>query len=174
MIHANPYALLDVSQDATDEQIRAAYFRQARLLHPDRNKAPNAGAQFNAAHDAYKLLSNPRQRFALDHGMPLNAEGDVLLSEDEVREGNDKVLQCELKGSLLQLRALLPPPLSAFACGLLRPHPSRRLCRRIERFVSAYGPSYTGPRAASVHTRAREVVGGLERLYDRQFWPDNN
>ena len=40
------YAILGVSPNADAAEIKAAYRRRAKELHPDRNRAPDAAAQF--------------------------------------------------------------------------------------------------------------------------------
>ena len=40
------YAILGVSKDATDAEIKKAFRRKARELHPDVNNAPDAEDRF--------------------------------------------------------------------------------------------------------------------------------
>jgi molecular chaperone DnaJ len=64
------YELLGVSRDATPEQIKKAYRKQALRYHPDRN-ADDKGAEekFKQAAEAYEVLSDPQKREIYDrHG----------------------------------------------------------------------------------------------------------
>lgn len=60
------YEVLGVTRDATDEEIKKAFRRQARKLHPDVNKAPDAEEQFKELNEAYDVLSDPKKRQAYD------------------------------------------------------------------------------------------------------------
>lgn len=60
------YELLGVSRDATDEEIKKAFRRQARKLHPDVNKSPNAEEEFKELNEAYDVLSDPNKRAYYD------------------------------------------------------------------------------------------------------------
>jgi len=53
----NPAAVLGVSAEATDEEIRAAYLLKVRECPPDR-----APEEFERVRDAYELLRDPRRR----------------------------------------------------------------------------------------------------------------
>ncbi|KAJ1480879.1 heat shock protein DnaJ domain protein [Baffinella frigidus] len=62
------YELLGVSPDANDKEIKLAYYKRARDLHPDKNPDdPNAEARFKALSEAYQVLSNPEKRKIYDH-----------------------------------------------------------------------------------------------------------
>lgn len=60
------YDQLNVSRDASDEEIKRAFRKLAQQLHPDRNHAANASdlmAVVNAAHD---VLADPQKRAEYD------------------------------------------------------------------------------------------------------------
>jgi molecular chaperone DnaJ len=70
------YELLGVSRDATQEEIKRAYRRQARKLHPDAN--PNdaeAEDRFKELNKAYSVLSDPDKRQRYDAFGPDGVEG---------------------------------------------------------------------------------------------------
>lgn len=61
------YAILGVSRDASQEEIKAAYRRLARQLHPDVNKDdPDAEEKFKQLNEAYQVLSDPEARALYD------------------------------------------------------------------------------------------------------------
>ena len=60
------YAILGVSKDATDAEIKKAFRRKARELHPDVNKAPDAEDRFKELNEAYDVLSDANKRAQYD------------------------------------------------------------------------------------------------------------
>lgn len=60
------YALLGVSKDASAEEIKRAYRKLARALHPDTNSDPTAEEQFKKVSVAYEILSDPERRLSYD------------------------------------------------------------------------------------------------------------
>jgi hypothetical protein len=54
--YAEYYAILGISLDAEEEDVKTAYRNLARKIHPDVNKAPDATAQMQALNDAYRRL----------------------------------------------------------------------------------------------------------------------
>ena len=64
------YALLGVARDASQEEIRRAYFEAARKLHPDKNTAAGETELFLGVQQAYEVLSNPNRRKQYDATLP--------------------------------------------------------------------------------------------------------
>ena len=63
------YDTLDISQDATADEIKKAYRRLARKYHPDINKAPEAEDKFKEINAAYEILSDKTKKTQYDqHG----------------------------------------------------------------------------------------------------------
>ncbi len=61
------YEVLGVSRDADDDQIKKAFRRRARELHPDVNPDdPAAEARFKEAAEAYEVLASPETRQTYD------------------------------------------------------------------------------------------------------------
>lgn len=66
---ADPYATLGVSKTASDKDIKSAYRKLAKELHPDRNKDnPKAAERFSEVTRAYDLLSDSAKRAQYDRG----------------------------------------------------------------------------------------------------------
>ncbi|MFN8169961.1 MAG: molecular chaperone DnaJ [Candidatus Nanopelagicales bacterium] len=62
------YAVLGVARDATPEEIKRAYRRLARELHPDVNPDPATQDRFKEVTAAYEVLSDPDKRQMYDLG----------------------------------------------------------------------------------------------------------
>lgn len=66
---ADPYKTLNVARDASEADIKKAYRKLAKELHPDRNKDnPKASERFSQATGAYDLLSDKDKRSRFDRG----------------------------------------------------------------------------------------------------------
>ena len=63
---ANYYEILEVSQTATKEEIKSAFRKKARTLHPDVNKAPDAEEKFKELGKAYETLMDDNKRATYD------------------------------------------------------------------------------------------------------------
>ena len=64
---ADLYDVLGVQRDASDKEIKRAFRRLARELHPDVNRHdPEAEEKFKQAAEAYEVLSDPERRRTYD------------------------------------------------------------------------------------------------------------
>ena len=108
------YSVLGVPRNASCEDIKKAYKRQALLFHPDKNKNPEAEEKFKKISEAYSVLTDPSKRQIFDtygeeglknecgdsgfgfFGDPVNIFRDVF--------GDDP--DCPWKGKLLSLSLL--------------------------------------------------------------------
>jgi curved DNA-binding protein len=60
------YSILGVGRDASADQIKQAFRRQAKRWHPDVSKAPDAEAKFRDLNEANEVLSDPEKRRRYD------------------------------------------------------------------------------------------------------------
>lgn len=66
---ADPYATLGVARGASEADIKKAYRKLAKELHPDRNKDnPKASERFSQVTSAYDLLTDKDKRARFDRG----------------------------------------------------------------------------------------------------------
>jgi len=78
----NYYDILKVSPKASGTEIKSAYRRLARKLHPDRNNGSEETAlKFAAIAEAYEILGNAKERVKYDHRLvdaQFNGNGNAL------------------------------------------------------------------------------------------------
>jgi len=82
------YRRLGVSRRASEEQIRTAYLRLAKKLHPDVNRGRGSHEEFLAVKEAYDTLSSPLLRREYDEraaGEPLTGWDDIAARRSVVR-----------------------------------------------------------------------------------------
>ncbi|MCR2834386.1 DnaJ C-terminal domain-containing protein [Parerythrobacter lacustris] len=73
---SDPYATLGVARSASEQEIKSAYRKLAKQLHPDRNTDnPKAAERFSQVTQAYDLLSDKTKRAQFDRG-EIDADGN--------------------------------------------------------------------------------------------------
>ncbi|MFD1471193.1 molecular chaperone DnaJ [Companilactobacillus mishanensis] len=66
MADRDPYDVLGVDKDASQDDIKHAFRSLSKKYHPDINKAPDAEAKFKEINDAYETLKDPQKRAQYD------------------------------------------------------------------------------------------------------------
>lgn len=73
---SDPYSTLGVARTASEQEIKSAYRKLAKELHPDRNQDnPRAAERFSEVTRAYDLLSDKDKRARFDRG-EIDADGN--------------------------------------------------------------------------------------------------
>ncbi|MDG5488165.1 DnaJ C-terminal domain-containing protein [Sphingomonas sp. BGYR3] len=76
---ADPYTTLGVARGASEAEIKSAYRKLAKELHPDRNRDnPRAAERFATVTQAYDLLSDKDKRARFDRG-EIDADGNPAM-----------------------------------------------------------------------------------------------
>ena len=83
------YKILEVEEDASEEEIKLAYRRLAKRYHPDLNKSdPNAKEKFIKLYEAYDILKDPQKRKIYDQAgyNPRNIDlSDIIWRNNSIR-----------------------------------------------------------------------------------------
>jgi len=72
-VQKNYFELLQLSSNATESDVKAAFRRNVLKYHPDVNKSPEASTQFQNLKLAYETLSDPKRR--ADYELTLGLQG---------------------------------------------------------------------------------------------------
>ncbi|KAL8246097.1 hypothetical protein R6Q59_007313 [Mikania micrantha] len=108
------YEVLGVGAGADTVQVKAAYRRLVRVLHPDVGSCGSSADEFMKVHSAYTTLMDPEKRAAYDRG--LVQRGNVVLSStmgSDVRDlGFEPHLKQKMFWTILLLNKFPKKPLS--------------------------------------------------------------
>lgn len=113
------YSTLGVFRDATQEEIKRAYFEAAQRLHPDKNTVAGETELFLDIQQAYEVLSNPKRRSQYDATLPPEAvevnrfiRHEILCSRPNlVRLGEEQLIYVLLEiGPREEQSSELPTP----------------------------------------------------------------
>ncbi|MDQ0313596.1 J domain-containing protein [Amorphus orientalis] len=86
----NPYEVLGVAPDASQDEIRKAYRKLAKQFHPDLNPGNAAAAdRFKAVASAYDIVGDPDKRGRFDRG-EIDASGDERPQHQYYRDFADQ------------------------------------------------------------------------------------
>jgi Ca-activated chloride channel family protein len=119
MSQNNPdyYAVLGVFRDASQEEIKHAYFEAAQRLHPDKNVAAGETELFLGMQQAYEVLSNPKRRNLYDATLPPEIEANPVIKYETafsrpnlVRLGEPQLLYMLLEVEPREQKETLPSP----------------------------------------------------------------
>jgi molecular chaperone DnaJ len=72
----DPYEVLGLSRDASQDDIQQAHRKLVRKYHPDANpEDPRAEERFKEAQQAYEVLSDEKKRREYDEGLRTSSRG---------------------------------------------------------------------------------------------------
>ena len=83
----NYYEILDISQDATADEVTSAYRSRSKDVHPDVNQSPDAEAAMKNLNAAYETLSDSSKRARYDRQL----EEEVKAAEERKRRNSPEV-----------------------------------------------------------------------------------
>jgi Ca-activated chloride channel family protein len=111
------YSILGVFRDASQEEIKHAYFEAAQRLHPDKNIAAGETELFLGIQQAYEVLSNPKRRNLYDATLPPEISDNSVLKHEAlfsrpnlVRLGESQLLYMLLEVSPREEKEGIPSP----------------------------------------------------------------
>ena len=127
------YSLLGLTRDASQEEIKRAYFEAAQKLHPDKNTAAGETELFLGVQQAYEVLSNPARRKQYDATLPPE-EKLYLPYNYEVLYSRPNLVQLD-EPQIIYLILELGVPVEARTA----PSPPLNVCLVLDRSTSMQG-----------------------------------
>jgi len=127
------YSVLGIARNASQEEIKRAYFEAAQKLHPDKNTAAGETELFLGAQQAYETLANPKRRALYDATLPPE-EKISLPYEYKLIYSRPNMVHLD-EPQMLYLIVDLESPLEA----RLSPAPPLNVCLVLDRSTSMQG-----------------------------------
>jgi Ca-activated chloride channel family protein len=139
------YSILGVLRDATQEDIKRAYFEAAQKLHPDKNQAAGETELFLEIQQAYEVLSNPKRKGLYDATLPPELETNTAVNFEVFlsRPNLVRLKEPQLMYALLEIG-------SREAADKI-PTPPLNVCLVLDRSTSMQGEKIDMVKAAAVH-----------------------
>lgn len=152
----DPYLALGVSQEASQEEIKSAYRRIARRLHPDVNQGnPGAGAQFQDITAAYELLTDADRKRVYDSQASKHlSTGDVFTFNLRVTPSKRAIIPLPEAQVIYFLAEILPDPRA-------RDQSQKRESRLNLTLVLDHSNSMNGTRLDKVKVAAHQIIDQL-------------
>ena len=82
----NYYTILKVTPNATQNEIKQAYYKLSKLYHPDTNQSEKAHDHFTAINEAYNVLGNIPDRRKYDRGLSITPKSSPA-TKQQSRKG---------------------------------------------------------------------------------------
>lgn len=139
------YEVLNLPRDASADEIRRAYRRLVRELHPDSNPdSPDSTEKFIAVQEAYEILNNAEKRTKYDTSLPPE-KSIIEVRTIYSRSALIKIKEPQLIFAMLEIS---PPKLASDL-----PAPPLNVCLLLD-----HSTSMKGSRMDMVKTTAIEII----------------
>lgn len=138
------YSILGLPRNASQEDIKRAYFAAAQKLHPDKNRTAGETELFLGVQQAYEVLSNPKRREQYDATLPPE-EKVVLPYTHKVYFSRPNLVNMD-EPQMLYLILELEAPLEAKQT----PSPPLNACLVLDRSTSMHGEKMDLVKSAAV------------------------
>jgi len=139
------YSLLGVGRDATQEEIKRAYYEAAQKLHPDKNTAAGETELFLGVQQAYEVLVNPQRRKQYDATLPPE-EKPSLPYNHKVIYSRPNLIHLEERQMLYMILELETPEEARAT-----PSPPLNVCLVLDRSTSMQGEKMDIVKATAIH-----------------------
>jgi Ca-activated chloride channel family protein len=138
------YSVLGVLREASQEQIKHAYYEAAQRLHPDKNVAVGETELFLEVQRAYEVLSNPKRRAQYDATLPAETDSNPLLKHQVYfsRPGLVQLKEPQLIYVLLEIEPRRE--------GIEIPAPPLNVCLLLDRSTSMQGEKLDMVKTAAI------------------------
>jgi Ca-activated chloride channel homolog len=151
----DPYGTLGVPKDASQEDIKIAYRRIARRLHPDVNQSsPGASVQFQDVTAAYELLMDEAKRKDYDAQVFRRQPNDDLFFTLRLTPSKRAIVPLQEPQVVYLLAEILPDPRA-------RDQEQKRESRLNLTLVLDHSNSMNGTRLDKVKIAAHQIIDQL-------------
>ncbi|HUI88596.1 MAG TPA: VWA domain-containing protein [Anaerolineales bacterium] len=140
---ADYYALLGLLREASQEEIKHAYYEAAQRLHPDKNQTAGETELFLEVQRAYEVLSNVKRRAQYDATLPKEST-PLLFVKDTVEYSRPNLVRLEEPQLIYVLLEMSPRNADEKI-----PAPPLNLCLVLDRSTSMQGDKMDLVKAAA-------------------------